>query len=262
METKVFTVPDFVKTINIYSLSYCYHLETIIVGSNVKLSDGMFQYCTSVKSMEFKAATNFFPQYCFAFCSNLTSIILPESSVISELYAHCFHGCLNLQKFDFNKRLVTVDNSCFEKCISLQDVNLSQLNKIPENCFKLCGQGQINLHLSDNLRSISNGAFEYSSIQEFICPKNLIFIGEGAFANCTKLHIFKFNHKIFEIGPRSFYNVSIIELLIPDSLRIINPSSFSNSNNIQFKFSESGHPTFFIENDCFMNKSGGLIFII
>ncbi|EAX99251.1 surface antigen BspA-like [Trichomonas vaginalis G3] len=262
LEANEFTVPDFVKTINPYSFSYCDKLEKIIVSSNILLSNGMFIYCTSVKSIELKAPLNFFPEGCFAFCSNLTSIVIPETSVVTQLFSHCFHGCFSLQNLNFNNKIELVDFSCFEKCISLIDIDLSQLTEISESCFRFCSQERINLHLSDKLRSISKNAFENSKIVEFICPRNLMYIGDYAFSYCIELKIFKFNDKIAQIGNKTFNYAGFDEIFIPDSLRIIQPTSFCNQHYIQFTFSEGGHPKFYVENDCFMNKAGELVFII
>ena len=101
-----------------------------------------------------------------------------------------------------------------------------------------------------------------SQIVEFICPENLIIIDEYAFSNCTSLINFKFNEKIRKICYCSFYNVGITELYIPNSLIDINTTSFQKSSHIEFKFSSEGHPIYYVENDCFMNKTGGLMFIL
>lgn len=101
-----------------------------------------------------------------------------------------------------------------------------------------------------------------TKITEFICPENLIFIKAFAFSNCTDLINFRFNEKIRSLGECTFYNVGISELYIPNSMVYINSTSFCNSTQIEFKISEDGHPIYYIENDCFMNKTGGLMFVL
>ncbi|EAX99786.1 surface antigen BspA-like [Trichomonas vaginalis G3] len=262
LEAKEFTIPDHVNYINLYAFSYVENLEKIIVGPNVKLSDGMFAFCTSLKSIEINNNTMYFPEICFAFCTNLTSIKLPDNVVISRLHRYCFQGCYSLQRLDFNNKLVIVQEGCFQECRSLVDVDFSLLYKIPEKCFKLCEMERINLHMSGNMKTISQEAFMDSKLVEFICPENLMIVEEYTFSNCTSLKNFKFNDKIAKICDSSFSSVGLDELFIPNSLMNINTSSFRDSPFIQFKFSEEGHPVYYVEGNCFMNKTGGLMFIL
>lgn len=262
LEAKEFIIPDFVRNVNHNAFAFTNNLEKIIINSNMVLTESTFAYCTSVKTVVINFKTNVLSKGCFAFCTNLTSIKIHENAAITMLDSHCFHGCISLQRLDFKNELEIVEESCFQDCQSLVEVNLSQLYSIPKSCFKGNLQSQLNLHMGTNLRIINEEAFMDTKITEFICPENLIIIEAYAFSNCTELINFKLNENIQRLEGYSFYNVGIRELYIPDSIEYINSTSFCNSTHIEFKFSEGGHPIYYVENDCFMNKTGGLMFVL
>ena len=178
------------------------------------------------------------------------------------MFYSCFQGCSSLQILNFRNQLKYVGESCFKECDSLIEIDFSYMYKIPPNCFRSFGKDKINLLNNANIKTICKEAFMESSIAEFVCPENLIIIEEYAFAKCSLLKSFKFNEKISIISDYSFSGVGLEELFIPNSLKSITPYSFRNSNSIRFNFSEGGHPIYYVENNCFMNKNDGLIFII
>ena len=64
--------------------------------SILKLGQGVFSYCTSLKRIELRNVDNIF-SYTFYKCNNLEELIVPDST----LYRECLKGCVNLKNIEY-----------------------------------------------------------------------------------------------------------------------------------------------------------------
>lgn len=260
LDATEFTIPEHAIEIESDAFRGTEKLEKIIAHKDVKLTDGMFSFCTSIKSIEFKhEKITTFPNHCFAFCKKLITIKLSDASLVTSLGKYCFYGCESLQELTFNNELYFVDCGCFMNCLSLTNIDLTRVSAIYKQCFKSTAD-KLYVQLSTPLKIIDDEAFMDSGIKEFHCQDNLEIINKMAFCNCFSLKTFEFNENIKSIGFKTFSNTAITELFIPNSLMFIDLACFVGSE-IDFKFSSEGHPLFYVENDCFMNIAKGLMFV-
>ncbi|PKK96102.1 MAG: hypothetical protein CVV59_00215 [Tenericutes bacterium HGW-Tenericutes-4] len=104
--------------------------------------------------------------------SRVTNVNIPKEAFINSA---------NLQEVVLPENLVTIEKSAFENCISLKRVYFSKtLKKIEENAFKNC------------------------SLEHFIAPKTLEFLGNKAFLNNRFLSNIKLNENLEFLGEDVF----------------------------------------------------------
>lgn len=103
------------------------------------------------------------PNYSFAACVDLTSIIIPDSVTFIGSYA--FSDCSSLTNITTLGHITSIGESTFSKCSSLTNI------KIP-----------------DSVIEIGEWAFsECSSLTSIIIPANVTSIGWDAFSECNNL---------------------------------------------------------------------------
>ena len=170
----------------------------------------------------------------FALCSSLKKIILDES----------------------NSSYKVIDGNLYTKDESVL-VNYA------------IGKTDISFHIPNNVKIIAPFAFYHStSLEEIFIPKNLVSIGNSAFAkslllkkvnfednsnlthigecaflSCSALEEIKFgkNSKLTEIAAQSFTHcTSLTQIALPNTLTIIGASSFNYCTSlVSLKYSET-----------------------
>ena len=101
----------------------------------------------------------------FLRCSNLESVILPES--LETIDAAAFAQCHSLKNVKMNKNIRCIEEYAFDECQSLETIILPEgIEYIYECAFSNC----------QSLKSVKIG-------------NKVKFIGDGAFENCEKLII-------------------------------------------------------------------------
>ncbi|MBE6674141.1 MAG: hypothetical protein E7596_03430 [Ruminococcaceae bacterium] len=91
----------------------------------------------------------------FAYCTQLTSVVLGEQKEIPEL---AFYGCGKLSQINLEKVEVIGDNA-FANSTELKDINLSSATSVGKYAFTLGGAQ--NVTLNTNGTSLGEGAFAY-----------------------------------------------------------------------------------------------------
>lgn len=91
--------------------------------------------------------------------------------------------------------------------------------------------------LADSIEEIGKSSFNMSiSLKELEMPSNLKTIGQSAFENCKSLTRIQFNDKLKTISDAAFLNHSLVELIIPKSVKTLGSMSFkSASDNMTLK---------------------------
>jgi hypothetical protein len=91
--------------------------------SSLTLGRGVFSNCTGLSSVEFKSGTangpvSFSGSFCFANCTSLQSIIIPDNATYISDY--CFSNCTALASVTIGSGVSGMGgNNCFNKCSSL-----------------------------------------------------------------------------------------------------------------------------------------------
>lgn len=121
---KSLALPDSVRQAGDYAFAGS-SVENVTIGQSFGgMGIGVFQGCTSLKTVEFtfKYTLSSIGTSMFEGCTALTDVNLSFLENLKMVGTNAFYGCTALTKVVFGDSLVTVGNSAFENCTSLQHV--------------------------------------------------------------------------------------------------------------------------------------------
>lgn len=84
------------------------------------------------------------------------------------------------------------------------------------------------LNIPDNIESIEDDAFSYSSIVDIQIPDSITYLPKRCFRGCIDIKRVQLSDNLEEIARDCFYDSRIEELYLPDSLISISGSAFGN----------------------------------
>ncbi len=141
-------------------------------------------------------------EFAFDYCTNLTSIIIPESVRIIGMYA--FNGCTGLTEIIIPDNVTSIGFEAFGRCSSLKSIEIP--NEV--TC--------IDVHMF----------FNCVSLESVVIPNSVTQIGLGAFDNCPNLR------DVHYIGTEEQWNNIVIssrnEYLTSANVRYSKPISVIN----------------------------------
>ena len=187
----------------------------------------------------------------FRNCSNMTSIIIPDSVVTVGRSA--FENCSNLINIEFGKEIKTLGGHSFYKCTKLTNVNIpSNIVSIGTAAFSECSN-LVGISISDNVTLIGSSAFYntayYNDISNWMddvlyIDMHLIkaqkdinecyeiksstkTIACDAFYCCENLVNITIPSSVKSIGSYAFYGcTNLTDIILPDSIRRIGSYAF------------------------------------
>ena len=169
----------------------------------------------------------------FSNCSNLTSIIIPNSVI--TIGNSAFVDCSNLTSVNIPNSVTIIDYLAFSRCSSLTSVTIpDSVTKMGDRVFAEC-TNLTSITIPDSVTSIGAGAFNVcTSLTSIILP-NRITIINGTFYNCTSLISITIPNSVTSISAWSFSNCSLTSIIIGADvildISIDNPPSSSFGNN-------------------------------
>jgi len=169
----------------------------------------------------------------------ITSISIPAS--VRYIGNSAFNGCKNLEEVVFaqNSRLKLIDAGAFNECAKLSFLDLPESTEQIGN-YAFRGTKLTQLHFSENLKKIGNGAAQDSSIQKITVDKNNtnIFVDKESvvYTGDKKALIFSLNA------------AKLAEYSIQSECKVIRPEAFSYSPIKKVTFNEGLE---YVDNEAF-----------
>ena len=164
------------------------------------LSANIFADKSTLKSAILPNGITKLPSACFANCSNLEKVELPDSITVFEGGSQ-FLNCAKLEAISLPNQLMELSSYCFSSCKSLSHICLpNNLKTIGERCFVNSGISNIDLN---NVVSIGNSAFQKSQLIS-LDTKNVQTIGNVAFQECNDLITVYLNTALTSLGNGCF----------------------------------------------------------
>ena len=185
------------------------------------LGDGAFIGCTGIQivvfegnaltppSMEDKSEeeqAEKYWNYLFAYCKNLTKVVLPKG--MDRIGKYAFAGCESLEKINL-ENVAEFDELAFYECVSLTEVDLASAKTIGFGAFTSCSRLN-SIGKTPVLKEVADHAFNGADLKQVTAPA-LEKIGVCAFQDNENLTSFSFSASISEIADRAFWGCDKLE---------------------------------------------------
>lgn len=151
----------------------------------------------------------------FQNCTNLEYIELPESldPLLGLGFRYTFSGCKSLKEIRIPSKVLDVPQYGFRDCVSLESVELSNVESISAGAFLGC-TSLASVFIPDKVESIGGYAFSgCTSLASIIIPNKVESIGSNAFEKCDSLKSVSISSSVTSIGEKVFaycYNLNSI----------------------------------------------------
>ena len=183
---------------------------------------------------------------------SLTSIIIPNS--VKKIGTSAFENNRTLKNIIIPGNIETIGTKAFYYCSGLTDVTISNgIINIEDNAFEECGL--IKLNIPKSIASIGKEVFLYNrNLSQIIVDKdNEYFFSDQSgvlygkknnqliyYPFAKKDKSYKIQQNIESIADSAFLgNKNIVEIIMPDSLKIVGKKVFMNSSIANITFSKN-----------------------
>lgn len=159
-------------------------------------------------------------------CSNLTSIIIPNS--ITSIGSTAFWDCSNLTNITIPNSVTNVGSGAFQSCNALTSITLpDSITSISQYMFNNCSNLK-SVTIPNGVTNIGSSAFSYCpNLASITIPPSVTSIGSAAFNGCNSLANITIPNGVTSIDEFVFgYCKSLMSVTIPDSVTSIGNYSF------------------------------------
>lgn len=257
----------------------------------------MFQYCTSLESIDLTNITDIGPD-AFNNCVSLSELVLPEG--LKTIGDRAFIQCHSLVSVTTPESLVSIGVSAFgaqgssgnyptsyTQCRNLKSVHIKGAPTIGDMAFFYCpietlvidgwvkgssttsngtnafaAAAITSVTLGEGVEYIGMAAFERSPVESIVLPSSLVEIASYAFRRTTALESLTFadpaTSKLTTIGTYAFDSSALKSFAMPDNYKKVNAQIFYYSNIEEITL---GANTTQIENNAFIGSKIKSIFL-
>ena len=166
----------------------------------------------------------------FAFCTDLTSITIPNS--ITNIGDYAFQSCSGLTSINIPDSITSIGSWAFNGCSNLIQIEngISYVDRWVVDCDSSVSTAI----LRENTIGISGDAFTGSGIISIEIPNSVIYIGNYAFYYCHSLADVIIGNHVKSIGYRAFLScINLSSINIPDSVVSIKASAFESCESLE-----------------------------
>ena len=163
--------------------------------------------------------------YAFRFCTEITSVTLPNSLI--SIKEQAFNGCTRLATLSIPNSVTSIGEMAFYNCTNLTSLSIpASVMTIGNSAF--LNTGWYN-NQYDGLLYLDDWLIGYKGEK----PTGLLsvkygtkFIANGAFKDCNQIYMLTLSSSMTSIGDAAFENCSISRLSFPTGLTIIGNEAF------------------------------------
>lgn len=242
-----------VTSIGIYAFNYCLDLTSLTLPNTIKeIGAGAISYCTQLTSIMIPNSVENIGAGAFCGDTNLEKIELQpdnKSFKYEDYMLLTYDGKTLLQvlpkkegSFEVPASVVTIASQALQGCYNIKSVILpNSVTTIEENGFYNLFLNEV--VISENVSSIAEGAFKSSKITKLtVDSRNTNYVCEnGLLVNAAKTTIlantdmqsYNIPASVTKIGKGTFFNLSITEFTVPNTVEYIGEDAFSSCNKLE-----------------------------
>ncbi len=205
-----------------YEASLVQEIGTVLAYKSITSFDE-FRFFTSVKAIAAQA---------FEDCSQLKSIILPDS--IKTIGDGAFIGCSSLTSISIPNSVIGIGQEAFGLCEKLQTVKLPNfLQTLRPGAFFDCKKLS-SITIPETVTSLPADLFSgCKSLSSLSIPNSVTSIGQSAFQDCTKLTEITIPSSVTTLGSGVFSGCKALRsVILPSGLQTIPNSLFNDCSSL------------------------------
>ncbi len=226
-------------------------IPTILNGIKVKKIDSYVFSGKPIEILDIDEGITSIGYMSFVNCYNLTNINIPY---VERLDNYCFAGCSNLEQIELPECLSYVQSGMFVNCRNLKNINVAKGNT------KYTSDNGI-VYNADRTEIIQYPTGKEDS--EFTVPEGIEKIGDEAFRSCSNLENIILPQSLKKIGDWSFRDgnlaglpfnpisssakdvCKIKSIVIPKNVTDIGTAAFNSISSLEKVYFEGDEPTEF-----------------
>ena len=268
-------IPASVTEIGYSAFKNLKNLQNVVFESGSALTtlgknytnDGVFQNCTSIKSITLPNKLTAIQRDTFSGCSALEKITIGSS--VKSVGAYAFSNCVNLKSVVVPNSVESLGDCSFKNCSNLTSIKLSNTlltmgNSIFEGCSNLTGivipatVTDIGYSAFKNIKNLTNVTFEANSnlvnlgknynsdgvfqgcigLKSIVIPDKVTTVNRDTFNGCTNLEKVTVGNHVVAINTYAFNGCIVLkEIVLPKALNTIESNAFkgcSALNTVKF----------------------------
>lgn len=174
----------------------------------------------------------------FEYCTNLRSIIIPDS--IIRINQRAFYGCASLTTVMIGNGVTSIDDSAFRDCTNLKYNRYDNAYYLGNNnnpyffLIKATSESVMSCKINENTKYIAEGAFsDCYNLTRITIPNGVTSIGKKAFFSCDDLTNITIGNCVTSIGRHAFDNCrSLTCITLPNGVTSIGSYAFSDCKSL------------------------------
>ena len=235
-EPEMLTLPEGLTSLGANAFSSCRALSgTLVMPANLTtISEKAFAFCGKISSIQFADGLQSIGKNAFVECGSLVSVTLPDSLITIDEYA--FSSCEKLAEVKLGNRVEILGAYAFSDLPFLRSIQIpDSVKSLGEGCFWKSTNLQ-NVELGTGIESIDLGAFMNTALWDKWDheKENEVYAGKWFLGlwDTTK-PLGEIRADTIGIANQALaYNKTVVEITLPDSVKIIGEAAFAGCEKL------------------------------
>ena len=203
------------------------------IYSVTSIGEYAFRNCSDLTSVVIPNSVTYIGDYAFARCSGLTSVVIPNS--VTSIGDYAFYDCDGFTSVVIPNSVTSIGNSAFEYCSGLTSVEIpNSVTRIGDGAFSCSGLTSVDI--PESVISIGRAAFYGCySLTSVVIPEGVTSIEEYTFSGCQSLTSVVIPNSVTRIGDWAFDSCqALTSITIGSGVTSIGFNAFRYCGNLTY----------------------------